>query len=116
MKSTPKQTVKEAIWLMEEGLSTRETAQRLKISKTTAAKIRKDNKENMKVHKGGRPRKLGADTVEYLKTDMKRGLIRSGVEAQKEANKLVGQPVSVTTVRRRLREAGLIAKRIVKRP
>jgi transposase len=116
MKPIPRATVKEAIGLMEDGVSTRETAKHLKISKSTAANIRKQNKENMKEHKRGRPRKLPAETVEHLKVNMKRGILKTAVEATKEANQLLERPVSVYTVRRRLKEAGLIAKKVVKRP
>jgi len=116
MKPIQRETTKNAIWLMEDGFSTRETAKRLKISKSTVARIRFDNKENMEEDNGGRPRKLTAETVEHLKVNINRGVLRTSIDAMKEANRLLPQPVSVTTVRRRLREAGLIAKKIVKRP
>lgn len=116
MKPIPLAKVKEAKCLMEDGITTRETAKRLKISKTTAARIRLEDKKNMEELKGGRPRKIQAKTVEFLKVNMKRGGLKTAVEARNEANRLLPRPVSVTTIRRRLREAGLIAKKIVKRP
>jgi hypothetical protein len=70
----------------------------------------------MPVNKGGRPRKIHAETVEYLKLNMKRGTIRTDKEAKCKANELLDTPVSTTTIRRRLREAGLIAKSKIKRP
>lgn len=101
---------------MREGVSVRETAHRLMISLGSVSNIYSANKENMNINKGGRPRKTTAETIEHLKLDMKRGILRTAVEATAEANRLLPQPVSVITVRRRLREAGLIAKRVVKRP
>jgi len=116
MKAVPPLTVKNAIKLMQDGISTRETAQRLKISPATARRIYASNKENMPVNKGGRPRKILAETVDYLKLQMKRGELKTAVAATVKANELLPQAVSAVTVRRRLREAGLIAKKVVKRP
>jgi len=111
MKPIPEKTIKSAIQLLQEGSSVRQVAQDLKISKSTAA-----NKENMPINKGGRPRKISDETVQFLKVGLKRGQFRTAVQAHKEAVKLLPEPVSVKTVRRRLREAGLIAKKVVKRP
>lgn len=116
MKPTPYRTVKEAIRMMMSGASTRETSHTLKISQSTASNIYSQNKENMPIHKGGRPRKTTPDVIEHVKLNMKRGILRTGYEATSEANQLLEQPVSHMTVRRRLREAGLIAKKVVKRP
>jgi len=116
MKPIPQHITKNAIWLMQDGFSTRETAKRLNISKSAVARIRLENKENMEENNGGRPRKLTAETVEHLKLNMKRGVLRTSFDAMKEANRMLQQPVSALTVRRRLRESGLIAKKIVKRP
>ncbi|KAF8946156.1 hypothetical protein BGZ46_005863, partial [Entomortierella lignicola] len=53
-----------------------------------------------------------AEVVEHIKLIMKRSIHKTAVEATKEANHLLPQPVTVSTIRRRLREAGLIAKRL----
>lgn len=116
MKPTPKAIIKDAIRLMSEGVSTRETARQLNISQPMASRIYSRNKENMPVNKGGRPRKIQAETVEYLKLNLKRGYLRTAKEARNKANEVLPAPVSTSTIRRRLREAGLIAKRRVKRP
>jgi hypothetical protein len=70
----------------------------------------------MPSNKGGRPTKIPTETVEFLKMNMKRGVLKTAVEAAKKANELLPQPVSLATVRRRLRGSGLLAKRIIKRP
>lgn len=116
MKAISQVTIKEALGQMKDGVSVRETAKRLKISKSTAARIRLQEKENIEEHKGGRPRKISAEVVEHLKVNMKRGILKTAVEAKDEANRLLERPVSVTTVRRRLREAGLLARKLIKRP
>jgi hypothetical protein len=90
---------------MEDAFFTRETVKRLNISKSTLARIRFENKENMEEDNGGRSRKLTVETVEHLKLNMKREVLRTSINAIKESNRLLPQPVSVTTVRRRLREA-----------
>jgi transposase len=101
---------------MSAGTSTRETARQLNISLGMASKIHSSNKENMPVNKRGRPRKIQADTVEYLKLNMKRECLNTAKEARDKANELLPASVSISTIRRRLREAGLIAKRKAKRP
>jgi hypothetical protein len=116
MKPTAPSTIKEAIRLTEEGLSSREAALHLKISHTTVRRIVSNNKENIPLIKGVRPRKILPSTVEHIKLNLKRGLLGTAVEATHQANQINPQPVSVTTIKKRLREAGLIAKRVVKRP
>ena len=86
------------------------------VSPTSAKRIRSMDKENMPINRGGRREKVSSDTVELLKVDMKRGILKTAIEATKKANELLPQPVSLSTIRRRLRGAGFIAKRIVKRP
>ena len=116
MKPVPLATMKLAIKLMQEGHSTREVAERLVISRSTTARIYADNRENMPDNKEGRPRKLPAETVDYLKINLKRGILKTAVAAKDRAIEILQEPVSVWTVRRRLQESGLIAKKIVKRP
>ena len=73
---------------MSDGLSTRKTAECLGISPTSAKRIRSMDKENMPINRGGRPEKLSSDTVELLKVDMKRGILKTAIEATKKANEL----------------------------
>ncbi|KAF9092239.1 hypothetical protein BGX23_004465 [Mortierella sp. AD031] len=110
MKATPRAIVKEAIRLMSVGTSTCEVAQQLNISNGTASNIYSSNKENMPVNKGGRPRKIQAETVEHLKLSMKRGTLRTAKGTEDKAHELLEAPFSTITIRRRLREAGLTAK------
>ncbi|KAG0257778.1 hypothetical protein BG011_003756 [Mortierella polycephala] len=70
----------------------------------------------MPVKKGSRPRKVPAETVEYFKVNMKRGALKTAIEACNRVNQLLPDTVSVSTIRRRLKEAGLAVKRRVKRP
>ncbi|KAI1282620.1 hypothetical protein EDD11_001308, partial [Mortierella claussenii] len=106
-----KSPIKEAIRLMSTGITTRETARQLGISSATASNIYSSNKENMPINKGGRPRKINPETVDFLKLNMKRGRFRTAKEARDKANELLPASVSTSTIRRRLQEAGLIAKR-----
>jgi hypothetical protein len=80
------------------------------------SRIRSTTKESIPIKKGGRPRKIKSEVVEHLKLNLKRGVLRTAKDALITANELLLVPVSYTTIRRRLREAGLIAKKIVKRP
>jgi hypothetical protein len=53
------------------------------------ARIRFENKENMQEDNGGRPRKINAETVEHLKLNIKRDILRTSIDAMKEANRLL---------------------------
>ncbi|KAI7829730.1 hypothetical protein BC939DRAFT_525902 [Gamsiella multidivaricata] len=79
MRPIPPLKVKEAISLMMDNVSTRETARRLDISQRAVARIYSANKEKMPINKGGRPRKIGKETIEFLKLNLKRGIFRSAV-------------------------------------
>jgi len=116
MKPTPPRTIKDSIRLLQEGLSSREVANRLDISYKTAQRIAKNNGINIATHKGGRPRKILSSTVEHIRLNLKRGLIKSASAGLEQANALNPQPISISTLKRRLREAGLIAKKVKKRP
>jgi len=70
----------------------------------------------MPVNKGCHPRKIPAETVEYLKLNLKHGIYKTAIQATDDASEVLQQDVSVWSVHRHLREAGLIAKKIVKRP
>jgi len=116
MKPTPPRTIKQAITLVSQGQSTREVASKLNLSHTTIRRIIANNMEDVPMNKGGRPRKIQASTVEHIKVNLKRGLYKTVTDAMDQANIINPVPISASTVRRRLKEAGLIAKKLVKRP
>ena len=116
MKAKSQALVKEAIRLVKDGLSTHEAATQLGINQSTVSRMLARNKENVPINRGGRPRKLQPENVEYVKLNLKRGVFKTAVEATKAVNGILKEPVSAETVRRRLKEAGLLAKKIVKRP
>lgn len=114
MKQIPKDKINRAIELFRENYSTRQIAQQLNISKGAAANIFKDNKENLPVNLGGRPRKMNPELVNHLKLNLKRGVHRTAVDATKEANTISPVPVSRQTVSRELVEAGMKFKKEAK--
>jgi len=116
MKPTAPRTIKEAIKLLQEGLSTRDVAKQLNISNATVHRIAVNNDLNISSNKAGRPRKIVPSTVEHIRINLKRGLAKSAAASLDQANEINPVPISVATLKRRLREAGLIAKRVVKRP
>ncbi|KAF9991706.1 hypothetical protein BGZ79_004103 [Entomortierella chlamydospora] len=112
MKATPTATVDEAIQLLQQGLSTRQTAERLNISAATASRILATHKDSMppdhKVNKGGRPRKIPPEAVDNLRNNVELGLVTSLDQAKCEFDKAAqGGNVSMATVKRRLKEAGV---------
>ncbi|KAF9395104.1 Transcription factor spt8, partial [Mortierella sp. AD011] len=56
-----------------------------------ASRIYSKNKKNMPGNKGGRPRKVLDETVEYPKVEMKRRILKTAADAQTEANRLLPQ-------------------------
>ncbi|KAF9954443.1 hypothetical protein BGZ65_004000 [Modicella reniformis] len=62
-----KEKTVEAIRLFQLGYSTRQVAQTLNISQTSASNILKMSKKNMPNNSGGRPRKLNDELVEHLR-------------------------------------------------
>ncbi|KAI1317520.1 hypothetical protein EDD11_008327 [Mortierella claussenii] len=123
MKALPRIKVNEAKRLMSDGLSIRETARRLHISPASACRIRAECEKNepgtMLPNKGGRPRKLSKEMVDYIKISLKRGTLKTAVDATNTVNKVLPEPLSpvtVSTVRRCLKEEGLLAKKRVRRP
>lgn len=116
MKPTPLPIIKMAIKHMQDGFSTRETALKLNISHTTVARIVTNNKENIPTNKGGRPRRILPTTVEHIKLNLKRGILKSASEALNQANEVNPVPISVSTIKRGLKESGLTAKKVIRRP
>ncbi|KAF8952129.1 hypothetical protein BGZ46_003643 [Entomortierella lignicola] len=115
MKATPQETVHEAVQLLKEGYSTRQAAEILKISAATVSRILANNKDELppdhKVNKGGRPRKIPASALDSMRDNIDHGLITSLDQAKDEFDRVVQGNVSMTTVRRRLKEAGLEVKK-----
>ncbi|KAF9342655.1 hypothetical protein BGX26_007081 [Mortierella sp. AD094] len=112
MKATPSATVDDAIQLLQQGLSTRQTAERLNISAATASRILASHKDSMppdhKLNKGGRPRKIPPEAVDNLRSSVERGLVTNLDQAKDQFDKAVqGGNVSMATVKRRLKEAGV---------
>ncbi|KAF9109516.1 hypothetical protein BGX27_007545 [Mortierella sp. AM989] len=111
MKATPSTTVHEAVQLLKDGKSTRQTAEILNISAATASRILASHKDEMpkdhKMSKGGRPRKITADTVDSLRNNVESGNIKSLDDAKDIVDKMVSGSVSMATVKRRMKEAGL---------
>ncbi|KAF9979053.1 hypothetical protein BGZ75_009849, partial [Mortierella antarctica] len=70
--------------LLEQGSSVRQVANTLNISKSKVGNIFKENKENMPVNKGGRPRKISDQTVQHLNIGLKPDQFRTAVQAHEE--------------------------------
>ncbi|KAF9895665.1 hypothetical protein BX616_009111 [Lobosporangium transversale] len=116
MKPITQSKVRRAIALLKQGLSTRQVGEKLGISHTSVTNIRRSAAEDIAKKSAGRPRKIGDEMAQHLKLGLKRGLFKSSIDAQKEANKLLPSPVSSSTIRRCLRRTGMRAKKVVKRP
>lgn len=101
---------------VEEHLTTQQVADRLHISQKSASNILQDNKENVEVNKGGRPRKLTVKDAEMARLFLKQKKARSAPMVTRMLNERLTQPVSAQTVRRALRNIGMDCGKKTKRP
>lgn len=116
MRATPPAKKREALGLLQNGHSTREIATITGISQRSVSNIIQDNKENVPHNVGGRPRKLSIEAAEYAKLMIKCGRAKTAVDATKKLNRVLPAPVSARTVRRGLRDVGMGAEKVKRRP
>ncbi|KAF9945670.1 hypothetical protein BGZ65_010499, partial [Modicella reniformis] len=69
--------------VIREGQSTHQVAKRLDICHNSVRRTLMRNKENVPKKPGGRPRKLDENMINHLKLNLKRGVFKSAVEANK---------------------------------
>lgn len=80
----------------------------------TVLKRYAETQSNADRKRSGRPRKTTRRDDTFIQTTSKRDRFKTAPDIRAEANAFLPQPISITTVRRRLKEAGLngrVAKR-----
>lgn len=105
--------------LHNEGKSEREIATQLKLSKTcvhnTIARYKKTG-SNQDRPRSGRPRATTSSEDKFIVVTSKRNRRLTAPEIRAEVNKSRSEPVSLTTVKRRLRDANLFGRVAVRKP
>lgn len=116
MRSIPKNTEQRAIFLLEKGLSTRQVANKLNISQSTAQKLRKNCKNKPIISKGGRRSSIDGRLRRVCIKKMSSGKVDTASNLNTILKEDFGVHVSNSTIRRALRQAGLKAKEKVAKP
>lgn len=103
----PRSTRARAILMLKSGISTRDVAKQLGISKSTIALWRANNRENIPEKRTGRPRKLSARDDIAIARLVSTGKVSTATAIQQTLKHDLGQDVHRTTVARSLRRSNL---------
>ena len=87
MKKTSEQKVADILALLQQGVSIREVAPRVPVSKSLVSKIRQKHSITTKTSKGGRPPKLSVQTKRLIVRKITSGECDTATEAQKNIKK-----------------------------
>lgn len=103
MKPLSKSTVQNATIQLRQGKSCQEVSKNLNISISSAQRIRKDDKGNIPVPKGGRPSKVSERTRRTLARDFDTGELETLKEGQQLVESTEGVQVDKRSIRRYLK-------------
>ena len=107
MRSISESKRKTAIEMLEKGHSVRETAEKIRVSKTTVGSIRLNYCSNIQKSKGGRPTILSERDKPFCVRKVTRDRIDDAVKVTKALENELGLQCSPATVRRALKEKDL---------
>lgn len=116
MKPLDPSILKEATNRLEQGESIRAVACRLGVSKSSVGLIRKRSNVRVTPPRSGAPKKLSPREARDMALLVRKGEVKTAVQATQVMNSRRQDPVSSNTVRRALREARLKAVKKVKKP
>jgi transposase len=116
MKKTPQNKRNSVISLLKNGCSLREVSNKLKIGKSTVARIRNEAQLGPTTSKIGRPRILSKTDETYCVQKVTRKRVSSAVKVTKDLENELGIKCNPETVRRVLRSRGLGAIEKPKKP
>src|SRR5271169_2145148 len=102
--------------LLDEGLSTRKIASRLKISQSSVQKVRQSCHQNFLQPRMGRPKKLSAQDRRACVRFITSGRAETATDVAKKLEEDLQSPVSRHTVARILRESGMHSVEKQKKP
>lgn len=105
--------------LRKTGLKHREIADTVGVSKTglaTALARYEETKSNTNKKRCGRPRKTTKNDDQYIQMISTRNRFKTAPDIRAEVNNCLPQPISVSTVRNRLREKGLNGHVALRKP
>jgi len=120
MRPYPTAVKKKAYGLLFRGHSHQKIAQRLKVARTTitswAQELLDEDLKGVERPKRGRPKRLSPQDLQNLKHLLLRGKVSTAVGAAREVNKGNETPISVSTVRRALKQVGGKSCKVIRKP
>jgi transposase len=116
MKPISKQTTKDIVFLLRQGLSARQIAQRVGVHYATVSRVRNKELSGTDVFKGGRPLLLSIRQKRLVVRKITAGECDNAAQAQRMLLEEEGIKASVKTVRNALQEAGMRAMVKKKKP
>lgn len=116
MKTTSPQKINDAISLLHQGISYRNVASRLSISKSMVSKIQKTHFPGRKSPQGGRPRLISTRQENLIIRKIVSGELDTAVDVKKSLQQHQQVNVSADTVRRVLKRKGMKSAVKIKKP
>ena len=116
MKPLAEETINNVRQQLRQGRSARKVASNLKVSISSALKIRNMDKENIPAPKMGRPTKISNETRRVLARQFNNGILRTLQDGQQMVQSSDGGQVHVRTVQRLLKSEGVKAYVQQKKP
>jgi transposase len=116
MKRLSEQVRSDISSLIDAGLSSRQIASRLNLDRRTIDRVRTVTRPHAQKNLGGRPPKLNATAKRRLVRHISFGMVETAAELARQSSVVAGIEVSVDTIRRTLREAGLKSFSKIKKP
>jgi transposase len=101
---------------LQNGKSLRELTKKYNFSKSTIGEIHQEHINNVPKHVGGRPSALSSKDRDKIVLSVKSGQNKTAVDVQKDFYQNLNIDISAQTVRRVLKDAGMKAKKKVKKP
>lgn len=116
MKRISDQVKFDIISLLHSGVTPRNIARKVGASRTTVERIRRNIKVDIPRGKRGRPKKLSVNDKRKLVRMVTSGVVDTAVQLKKELQETTNTVVSTQTIRRALKNAGLVAATKIKKP
>ena len=116
MKKISDITRSRIISLLDNGLSARQIASRVKVNRSTVDKIRKVNRQTIQKSKGGGKTRLTANDKKHIMRIWRSGEGETAPQIAQQLREVTGKDFSHDTITRALKEAGLKAGRKKKKP
>lgn len=104
------------IQAVQNGMSDREVAEATGVSKGTVYRVKKAENIDSRHAKDGRPSKLSSIDVRKVVRSMATGECETAIEATRQLNAALSNPVSDKTVRRALGNAGMRSTKAQRKP